>query len=508
MSRTRSAFIGALSSQFFTICAILLNFVTTPFILHNLSSSIYGLSIIIFQITSYLGMFDFGLTAGVERFLAGTRGDSPESRQKIQQIISTSFIVYLILGSLVVLVGCIFAPFAAEAFNVPGEMFNDVSSIIVYLSILVGMQFLLRAVSGIFFAHQKQLLSNSLSFILNVSNVVFTVYFVYLGYELWSFVYAQILVFVFNAILNFALFKKHYGYIKIRTADFNYPLLKDMFAYGFYLFIIGIAVQIVFQTDRVLIGSIVSLSAVSIYALTSKLPELASQFIWKITDNSFPAMVELSKGQETGHFRLVHDKLMKLTLSLTTTAFWFIALVTLPFLSLWVGDKYFAGQYFVFLICYLYLIQLTFIHVSAMCLNGAGIAKQLSFMSVVEAALNLGISIVLAKQFGLIGVLLGTVISGVLTSFWYVPYLTIRYMNINFGAYLKVTLGPILFCSTIDGLIYLLFHYFDLGPSKLTWLSFSLTYTAVFIVMLVPLMFYNRELFRDLLTKIIKKPNS
>jgi O-antigen/teichoic acid export membrane protein len=500
MSRTRSAFIGALSSQF----AILLNFITTPFILHNLSANIYGLSIIIFQITSYLGMFDFGLTAGVERFLAGTRGDSEESRGKIQQIISTSFIVYLILGAMVVLVGCVFAPFAAEAFNVPADTVEDVSSIIVYLSVLVGLQFLLRAVSGIFFAHQKQLLSNSLSFILNISNALFTVYFVYLGFELWSFVYAQILVFFFNALLNFILFRRHYGYIKIRPSNFNLSLLKEMFAYGFYLFVIGIAVQIVFQTDRILIGSIVSLSAVSVYALTSKLPELASQFIWKITDNSFPAMVELSKGQDLNHFRMVHDKLMKLTLSLTTTAFWFISLATFPFLSLWVGPAFFAGQEFVFLICYLYLIQLTFIHVSAMCLNGAGIAKQLSLMSVVEATLNLGISIILAKQFGLIGVLLGTIISGILTSFWYVPYLTIRFMRIKLSSYLIGIIKPIIFCSAFDGTIYLLFKYFNLGSANMTWLSFTVTYTGVFIVMLIPTIIFNKDLLKDVLGKVTK----
>lgn len=503
MNRTRSAFIGAISSQVFTISAILINLATTPFILHNLNSSIYGLSIIIFQITTYLGMFDFGLTAGVERFLAGTREDSEESKLRIQKIISTSFVVYALMGLIVVIVGSIFAPFVADIFEIPVGFSESVHYIIVSLSFLVGFQFLLRAVSGIFFAHQKQLLSNSLSFALNVSNILFTVLFVYLGYQLWSFVFAQVLVFIFNSVLTLYFFNKHYGYVKFKTSDFDFSLLKEMFSYGFYLFIIGVAVQIVFQTDRIIIGSVISLSAVSIYALTSKLPEMTSQLIWKFTDNSFPGMVELSKDDDISPFRRVHDKLMSLTLSLSTTAFWIIAVVTAPFLKLWIGKDFFAGQDFVFLICYLYLIQLTFIHVSSMCLNGAGIAKQLSLMAILEAAINLGLSIYLAKLMGLKGVLIGTIIAGIITSVWYVPYLTSKFMKISVKEYLFSLFKPILFCSVFDAIIYLLFKNIFLEISN--WFYLVL-YSFIFSALVaVPLVWFNWNFIKDLKSRLFSK---
>jgi O-antigen/teichoic acid export membrane protein len=279
-----------------------------------------------------------------------------------------------------------------------------------------------------------------------------------------------------------------------------------MFSYGFYLFIIGVAVQIVFQTDRIIIGSIISLSAVSIYALTSKLPEMTSQLIWKITDNSFPGMVELSKGTEITPFRQVHDKLMGLTLSISTTAFWIIAVVTAPFIKLWIGKDFFAGQDFVFLICYLYLIQLTFIHVSSMCLNGAGIAKQLSLMSMVEAALNLGISILLAKQMGLKGVLIGTILAGLLTSVWYVPYLTSRFMKIPIRSYLLSLLKPILFCSIFDAVIYYLFK--DIFSQISNWF-YLILYSGIFsIIAVIPLIWYNRTFIKDLKSKLFNKPSA
>ncbi len=304
-------------------------------------------------------------------------------------------------------------------------------------------------------------------------------------------------------MLTLFFFRKHYGYIKFKIADFQMSLLKEMFSYGFYLFIIGIAVQIVFQTDRVIIGSIVSLSAVSIYALTSKLPEMASQLIWKITDNSFPGMVELSKQTETSPFLLVHNKLMKLTISLSTSAFWIICAITAPFITLWVGKDYFAGQNFIFMISYLYLIQLTFIHVSSMCLNGAGIARQLSLMSILEAVIKLGLSIYLATTMGLIGVLIGTISAGLLTSFWYVPYLTSKFMRISVKSYIFSLLKPILFCSVFDGVVYVLFRGFFTKIDN--WIEFVL-YSGIFsLLILIPLVWYNKDMINDIRQKLIRK---
>ena len=49
------------------------------------------------------------------------------------------------------------------------------------------------------------------------------------------------------------------------------------------------------------------------------------------------------------------------------------------------------------------------------------------YKSVIGAVLNLGISIVLARQYGTIGVFLGTLISALLTSFWVEPWILYRH---------------------------------------------------------------------------------
>lgn len=503
MSRTKSAFLGTISSQLYTIISILVSLVSVPIILHHLKAEVYGLSVIIFQVTSYLGMFDFGLTAGVERYLAGTRGDTPEDRKSVQRIISTAFAVYAIMGAVVAVAGNLMAPLATRIFKVPDGYNGQVHAIIAVVSVLVGVQFLLRAVSGIFFAHQRQVLSNTLSFVLTISNTVLTIVFIYLHFELWSFVYAQIAVFLINASLTLYLFKKHYGYIKIGFKGFDYALLKEMFAYGFFLFLVGISVQVVFQTDRILIGSFISLTAVSIYSLTTKLPELLSSLLWKITDNAFPAMVELSKGGDASRFASVHDKIMQLTLSLCTAGFWIILTITYPFLKVWVGDGFYAGTDFTLLVTYLYLVQFTYIHVTSVCLNGAGIAKKISYMALAEASLNLGLSLWLVQAWGNIrGVVIATIGAGLLTSAWYIPYLGIKYMRSNVKAYAISVIKPVVICSLFGAAVYFVFH--RMAENVHSWGGLVLVSAAVSILCGIPLLLINRTLLLELKNKVLK----
>ena len=49
------------------------------------------------------------------------------------------------------------------------------------------------------------------------------------------------------------------------------------------------------------------------------------------------------------------------------------------------------------------------------------------YKAVAEAALNLGISIVLVTHFGVVGVFVGTFFSTALTSVWVEPYVIYKY---------------------------------------------------------------------------------
>lgn len=499
MSRTRSAFLGTISSQIYVIISVLFNLFSVPIIIRHLNSEVYGMSIVIFQITAYLGMFDFGLTAGVERYLVGTKDNTDENKELIKRILSTCLIVYIFIAVIVIIAGNIFGLFAARIFNISSKY--NIQGIISIISIVFGLQIILRAIAGIFFAHQRQLLSNTLSFILNISSILTVIIFVTLGYGLWSFVYSTIICFILNVTLNIFFFRKYYPFVEFKIKYYDNSLLKEMFSYGFSLFIIGIAAQIIFQTDRILIGYFVSLVAVSIYSITTKIPELMTQFLWKITDNAFPGIIEAVKS-DSKSFAKIHDNLMRITISLSTVGFWFILVASYPFIKLWVGKNYYAGNFFLISVVYLYFIQHTFIHVTSMCLSAAGIVKRISIIYITEALINIVISIILVKRYNIMGVVYGTIISGLITSVWFTPAIAIKYMNSNVITYIISILKPILLSSFPGIILYFMFNNLFAGINNWFTLIF---YSIIFLsASMLPIVYINRSLLKSFSNKYKK----
>jgi O-antigen/teichoic acid export membrane protein len=417
------------------VFSMLLSIVVTPLILKFLNKEEFGLYMTLFQIISYLFLFDFGLGAAISRNLAAHRGSDPDSKMSVNKIISTSFFTYSVLGIIVIVCGVSFAPFIADFFRMSPDLHSVGKSIAMTLSIIVGLQFPLKVFSSIFYAHQKQFLFNTVNFVVNLFNLILPVIFLILGFGLWSFVYTMIICTLINIVITVYLMRKHYPFLRVSTQFFDKTLLRHMFGFGFFIFINSIAGQVVFFSDRFFIGSLVSLSAVAIYSMTAKAPELCRELAYRITDNAYPAMVEINEKEGGNRLKLIHQKLMMITVCFVTIAFWMIYIINFWFIKLWVGADFFAGQAIMLLTLAL-LLQHTIIHVSAVCLSGAGLVKGFSIMSVFEAIINVVLTIWLGKKFGIAGILTATLIASAITCVWYNTYTIIRYLKMSLAEYL------------------------------------------------------------------------
>ena len=150
MSRSKSAFLGSLSSQAYMIISMLLSIVVTPLILKFLNKEEYGLYAVLFQIVSYLSMLDFGLGAAIARFLASNRGNDETSQLATNRVISTSFFTYSSLGVLVVIVSILFAPHVPKFLKITPHLTGMTSNIVLTMGILIGLQFPIHVFSSIF----------------------------------------------------------------------------------------------------------------------------------------------------------------------------------------------------------------------------------------------------------------------------------------------------------------------------------------------------------------------
>lgn len=188
-----------------------------------------------------------------------------------------------------------------------------------------------------------------------------------------------------------------------------------------HVFIYKIVSVIYENVDVVLISAFVNPVSVIIYSNYKYITKYVSDLLYMVGSSITSSLGNLlysEEGNERSFF----------TYEMISTMFYFIAcFLTIAlgycmnsFIVIWVGeDKLFDNFSF---ICILFLFFHGVVRRPQYILKDIfALYKELQIVSVVESMLNLGLSFLLVREYGIQGVLGATVISTLLTNFWYFP---------------------------------------------------------------------------------------
>ncbi len=483
VSRTKSAFWGTISTQAFTIISMVISIVSTPLMVRYLDKDAYGLSVIFFQIINYLSLFDFGLSTAVIRNLALHRGDDDGNRLMVNKIMSTGVFVAAGFAGFVTLLGLCFAPFLPRIYDLRPELAAPAVPIVITLSVLVGAQFIQRGLFGIFFSNHRQTLIATAYFIVNILTTGVTLWLLWSGVGLWTFVYANVFQLLITTVMLLGMMRVYYPHVLIRPRFYDKALTSSMMNYGFFMFLQGLATQVILYTDRLVIGKVLSLSLVAVFSLTVRIPEVGMNILGRITENSLPAVAEIVVHEGPERARFYFHRMMLLIVSLSMVAFWTMLALDEWFIRMWVGPDFFAGQQ-ILVLALIIMVQQTITRTGGFFINAKGIARELSYLTMAEAALNLALSIGLGYRLGMSGILLGTIIASLLTSSWYVPYMLQKHFGISLRDSVIRAIGwPVLGMSFAGAIVVYLARQVDAIPQLSHWLGFIVVGAVVALVL-------------------------
>lgn len=204
-----------------------------------------------------------------------------------------------------------------------------------------------------------------------------------------------------------------------------------------------IANLIATNTDNIIIASIIGVSSVTTYVFTGKLAFLFGIFFISVLPSVlFPGVTELFVQGNIKKVRDVYFKLSDFAIRLGIFAGVLYFFINELFIDLWVGHENFGGMGLtaVFVI---WIIFESFIRGITSIILASGQLKSLTLVSFIEASFNIMITLLLINSLGLIGVVLGTVISRIITLI-YVPFKINKILNINNYLYIKMLVKSII----------------------------------------------------------------
>lgn len=318
--------------------------------------------------------------------------------QELSRVLSTIFYCYVAVGTAVVVVGWMAAPFIVDLFKEVSPE-NRGPFVLALRTFLVGMG--LAFPLGIFPEMLKGQQRISLANYTLMAGFLGSFVLTYLCIKMnWGF--NALIVISLGSTLVSELFCALFALrklpeVSIRPSLFSQGMVRETMRFSIYAYIITLTTVVLTRTDHLVLSTALALSAVAVYQAAAKIAEMFSSFALLIPDALSPAAAHLHAKGDQDFLRSLLINGNRFSVMFATP----IYLICAFYLEqlLWVltdgkgigPETYWTGQV---LLLWGYITILTQ-SVSKRIFMMTGHERRLMWLSVGEAVLNLGLSVAL-----------------------------------------------------------------------------------------------------------------
>ena len=406
--------------MFFYILSLFLAFFSRRVFLDCLGTEFIGLTGMLMNIMTYLSVVELGIGMSIVFFLYKPLQE--DDHQKINEVMSMLAYLYRCIGIIIGGIGIItsfffpwwFGHLSTELplvyFAFYSFLFTTIAAYVFnYKQILVG-------------ANQKQYLVNAYFQTISIAQSIVQILLAYYYRNLWLWVAVGLIFTVIGIIMFNRRIKQLYPWLNInlREGRLNLKKYPEVLKKTRQVFIQKIKDIILYHSDEILVGMFVSVIKVAYYGN------------YLIIINKLNYLVNiLSEGLSAGVGNLLAEgnekNIMKIFWELTAARFFILGIITFsllmflqPFIGCWLGAQYQLDN----IIIYLLIFNLFIRYQSAavyIYIGSAGLFSDV-WTAWTELIINLAVTILLAPTYGIIGILLGKIISFFFISVFWKPY--------------------------------------------------------------------------------------
>jgi O-antigen/teichoic acid export membrane protein len=453
----------------FYVLTLLLAFFSRKVFLDCLGAEFIGLTGMLMNIMSFLNVVELGIGTSIVYFLYKPLQE--DNHTKVNEVMSMLAYLYRCIGLVIGIGGLIVSAFFPWWFGHLGTGLP-----LVYFAFYT---FLATAVAGYVFnyrqllvsANQKQYLVNAWFQTIGILQSIVQILLAWYYRNLWLWV-AVGLVFTIIGIIAFNIrIRQIYPWLRVSTSEGRLLLKQypEVLKKTRQIFVQKIKNFILYRSDELLVGMFVSVVQVAFYGnytiITNKL-----NFLVNI----------LSDGMNAGVGNLVAEgndqNTMKVFWELTAIRFLIVGMVVFglllfiqPFVTCWFGPQYRLSDTIVYLLVFNIFIFLSR-GVVENYISAYGLFSDV-WAAWAELALNIAVTLCLAPFYGIVGILLGKIVSIFFIAVFWKPYfLFTRGLKKNVGIYWRGMM-PYYLLFAVFLVITLLLRYYVIEPQTTTLLS-------------------------------------
>jgi O-antigen/teichoic acid export membrane protein len=423
------------SNWVLTAITIAATYVLTPFVIHTLGQEGYGTWTLITALTGYMGLLALGVPMACVRYLAQhvTERDSAQTNCVIGSCVG----LYLMIGAAALVVGLALTAGLTAMYAIPAPLQTQARLACALMVLQVSLGFIGLLPEGIMFAHHDFVVRNVVRIAAVALRLGLTVGLLALHASLVALAAVQLATLVFDFSTTLVLIRRRYPGLRIRLGDFDWRMVRRIFSFSMYVLLLAAGARLSFETDALVIGAVLGVAAIPFYAVANSLVVYLMEFTIAIASVVAPMATRLETEGRRDALVPVFLKWSKISLSLTLMAGLFLIVLGPRFIGWWIAPDYEGPSGAVLQI--LMISCFAFLPVRGVALPvlmGLGKPRTPTIAFLAAGVLNLILSIVLARPFGLAGVAIGTAVPNVLFAA-VVLIVACRELGIGVTAYLR-----------------------------------------------------------------------
>lgn len=406
--------------MFFYIISIFLSFFSRRIFLDCLGEEFIGLTGMLNNIMSYLSVAELGIGTSIIYFLYKPLQEN--NREKINEVMSMLAFLYRCIGLIIGSIGFVISLFFPWWFGN-----TSVGLTIVYFAFYA---FLAQSMI-VYIINYRQLLLNA-----NQKNYVVSAYFQTIGIVqyitqivvayYWRNLYLWVVIgLVYTIIgcivLNYRI-RKEYPWltINLKTGRNLLTTYPEVLKKTRQVFALKMKDLILYRSDEILVGTFVSITQVAFYGNYTM---IINKLVYIVNI--------LSDGMSAGVGNLIAEgnkkNIMKVFWEMTATRFFIMGMVIYPLLMFiqpviccWVGSHYLLPSIIAYLLIFNFFLRLQYIAVNMFVVASGMYDDVWTYWC--ELFINITVTLALAPSYGIIGILLGKIISVFYFNVFWKPY--------------------------------------------------------------------------------------
>lgn len=420
---------------------VVVSFFLAPFVVRHLGNTYYGIWAVVGQFVGYLYLLDFGVRESIiryaSRFLALKKGD------ELETIIQVSFWFYLLIAAASFAFTAVIAVFFTSIFGVDSALRSEIAITVLLAGGTVSQLFIFNVFGGLLMGFQRYDLFNAANIVGTLVRAGLFVWALTAGYGIVALAAIQ---FAISLLTGMVLATKSLAIARgsglsvslgIPGRDAVVSARKKIVNYSVLVLINNLGQKVVFMTDAILIGIFLPVSQVTFYAIAATLVTYLRSILGSSAQLFNPLISHLSALDEDNRVQYAFAAGTRLILFICFPIALTFVLLGDSFIGLWMGEEYkvLSGQVLVILA----LTQIVSAphQVISSTLYGLNKHKFLAYWRIVEAILNVVISIALVNRYGIIGVAIGTAVPHMLLALIVLPPYAVRQLNMSLFDYFK-----------------------------------------------------------------------